>query len=256
MPAIVWWWAAVPSDAGANRAAQAALIFSGVSKVYGVGPGAVHALAGVDLTIARGEFVAVFGRSGSGKSTFLNLAGALDLPSSGSVTVFGAAPTDEMSRAEAARLRNRHVGFIFQQYNLFPRFTVAENVETPLVYAGVGAAERTRRVAEALALVGLGDLGARRPAGLSGGQQQRVAVARAIVTRPDMVLADEPTGALDDATGGAVLDHLQTINRTLGVSIVLVTHDRDIADRAGRVLTFRDGRLDGDDRRPDPERRS
>jgi ABC-type lipoprotein export system ATPase subunit len=160
-----------------------------------------------------------------------------------------------MSRADAARLRNRHVGFIFQQYNLFARFTVAENVETPLVYAGMGAALRARKVAEALALVGLDDLGARRPAELSGGQQQRVAVARAIVTGPDIVLADEPTGALDEATGGAVLDHLQSINRTLGVSIVLVTHDPGIADRAGRVLTFRNGRVDADERHPSGEGR-
>lgn len=239
----------------APAGADAALVFSGVGKVYGSGPGAVHALADVDLTIARGEFVAVYGRSGSGKSTFLNLAGALDLPSAGTVTIFGGPPTHAMSRADTARLRNRRVGFIFQQYNLFPRFTVAENVATPLIYAGVEPSRRARKVADALARVGLEGLHARRPSELSGGQQQRVAVARAIVTGPDMILADEPTGALDDATGQAVLDHLRTINETLAVSIVLVTHDPEIAERAGRVLTFRDGRLDGDVRRLGPDAR-
>lgn len=137
-------------------------MFSGVSKIYGHGPGAERALDDVDITIARGEFVAVYGRSGSGKSTLPNLAGALDLPSAGAVTLFGGPPTHWMSRADAAWLRNRHVGFIFQQYNLFARFTVAENVETPLVYAGMGAALRARKVTEALALVGLNDLRARR----------------------------------------------------------------------------------------------
>ncbi|KAA5803310.1 ABC transporter ATP-binding protein [Alkalicaulis satelles] len=252
MPATGSWSGAVaaePSSPGASHRQGAALVFSGVSKIYGQGASAVHALDNVDLTIARGEFVAIYGRSGSGKSTFLNLAGALDLPTAGAVTVFGAPPTHTLSRADAARLRNRQIGFIFQQYNLFARFTVAENVETPLVYAGLGAADRSRKVREALALVGLEELAARRPAELSGGQQQRVAVARAIVTGPDMVLADEPTGALDDDTGGAILDHLQSINRTLGVSVALVTHDPGIAERAGRVLTFRNGRLDGDERR-------
>lgn len=236
----------------AGEADAPALCLRQVSKVYGRGPGAVHALDRVELTIKRGEFVAVFGKSGSGKSTFLNLAGALDLPSQGTVSIFGSRPTSELTRAEAARLRNQHVGFIFQQYNLFARFTVAENIETPLIYAGVTAGERARRVADALALVGLDGLGARRPAELSGGQQQRVAVARAAVTRPALVLADEPTGALDDATGAAILDYLQTINKTLQVSVILVTHDRDIAVRAGRVLTFRDGRIESDDRATGP----
>ena len=213
-----------------------------VEKDYESGAGTVRALREVDLEIKQGEFVAVVGTSGSGKSTLMNILGCLDRPTRG---VYELAGFDVGARASDARaiLRNRLIGFIFQGFNLLPRTTALENVELPLVYRGVSARERRKLANEALDAVGLGDRVHHTPNQLSGGQQQRVAIARALVTRPPMLLADEPTGNLDTRTSLEVLALLQTLNRDRGITIVLVTHEHDIAACASRVVTFRDGRI-------------
>jgi putative ABC transport system ATP-binding protein len=213
-----------------------------VEKDYDSGAGTVRALREVDLEIKQGEFVAVVGTSGSGKSTLMNILGCLDRPTRG---VYELAGFDVGARASDARaiLRNRLIGFIFQGFNLLPRTTALENVELPLVYRGVSARERRKWANEALDAVGLGDRVHHTPNQLSGGQQQRVAIARALVTRPPMLLADEPTGNLDSRTSLEVLALLQTLNRERGITIVLVTHEHDIAACASRVVTFRDGRI-------------
>jgi putative ABC transport system ATP-binding protein len=215
-------------------------------KVYRMGDNEVRALAGVSVAIHAGEFVAVMGPSGSGKSTFMNIVGCLDTPSAGTYALDGE-DVGGLSPDALASIRNRKIGFVFQQFNLLPRTTAQANVELPLVYAGVPASERARRARERLAQVGLAGREHHHPAQLSGGQQQRVAIARALVNEPRLILADEPTGALDSTTSIEVMALLQALNRD-GITIVLVTHEHDIAAFAGRLLAFRDGALVSDAR--------
>ena len=212
-----------------------------LAKSYVLGGYAVQALRGVSVTIGAGEFVAVMGPSGSGKSTFMNLLGCLDTPSSGEYLLAGERVSGLDSDALAA-IRNRRIGFVFQSFNLLPRTSALENIELPLLYCGVPAEERRRRAAVRLAEVGLADRGHHHPSQLSGGQQQRVAIARALVNDPVLILADEPTGALDTLTSCEVMVLLQQLNAT-GMTVVLVTHEHDIAEFAKRVITFRDGRV-------------
>jgi putative ABC transport system ATP-binding protein len=218
-----------------------------LSKNYESGAGVVHALREVDLEIGQGEFVAIVGTSGSGKSTLMNILGCLDRPTGGAYELAGFDIGGRSSDARAI-LRNRLIGFIFQGFNLLPRTTALENVELPLVYRGVSARERRSKALEALAAVGLADRVHHTPNQLSGGQQQRVAIARALVTGPPMLLADEPTGNLDTRTSLEVLALLQRLNRERGITIILVTHEHDIAACASRVVTFRDGRVVSDTR--------
>ncbi|MBX3209761.1 MAG: ABC transporter ATP-binding protein [Labilithrix sp.] len=220
-----------------------------LSKDYESGAGVVRALREIDLEIQQGEFVAIVGTSGSGKSTLMNILGCLDRPTRGAYELAG---FDIGARSSDARaiLRNRLIGFIFQGFNLLPRTTALENVELPLVYRGAGARERRKQALEALAAVGLAERVHHTPNQLSGGQQQRVAIARALVTGPPMLLADEPTGNLDTRTSLEVLALLQRLNRERGITIVLVTHEHDIAACASRVVTFRDGRIVSDVREP------
>ncbi|MDP1687075.1 ABC transporter ATP-binding protein [Hydrogenophaga sp.] len=213
-----------------------------------MGGHAVHALAGVSLDIEAGEFVAIMGASGSGKSTLMNILGCLDLPDGGEYRLAGEA-VQTMSADALAAVRNRRIGFVFQQFNLLPRTSALENVELPMVYAGVATAERQQRAREALERVGLGDRTGHTPAELSGGQQQRVAIARALVNRPQLILADEPTGALDTHTSEDVMGLLAGLNAQ-GITVVLVTHEREIADWARRRLVFRDGHLHEDVTQP------
>ncbi len=215
-----------------------------VSKVYEAGQ-TVHALRSVNLEIAAGEFVAIMGPSGSGKSTLMNILGCLDTPSSGSYLLDGV-PVQTRDADALAALRNRRMGFVFQQFNLLPRTSALENVELPLLYAGVGQPERSRRALAALQRVGLAERGSHTPAQLSGGQQQRVAIARALVNEPALILADEPTGALDSETSAEVMQLLDALNRQ-GITVILVTHEADMAAWARRRLLFKDGRLVADE---------
>ena len=208
-------------------------------KIYRIGDNEIRALAGVSIDIEQGEFTAVMGPSGSGKSTFMNVLGCLDRATSGEYTLGGRRVT-ELAGDELAAVRNRNIGFVFQTFNLLARTAALENVELPLVYAGVAARERRQRALEMLARVGLAERAAHQPAQLSGGQQQRVAIARALVTRPLLILADEPTGALDSRTSAEIMGLLRELNRQ-GMTVVLVTHESDIARFARRVLYFRDG---------------
>lgn len=212
-----------------------------LSKYYYMGRNVVQALRGVSMEVARGDFLAVMGPSGSGKSTLMNLLGCLDRPTSG-VYLLDGVPVSQMSTNELADIRNQKIGFIFQGFNLLARMSALDNVELPLVYAGVPTDERRTRALQALSLVGLGSRADHRPAELSGGQQQRVAVARALVTRPALILADEPTGNLDSHTGLEVMMILQRLNAR-GITIVLVTHDSSIANYCQRQVRFRDGRI-------------
>jgi putative ABC transport system ATP-binding protein len=214
-------------------------------KVYRMGDTDVHALAGVSLDIAKGEFVAVMGPSGSGKSTFMNVVGCLDRPTSGQYQLEGRA-VSEMAGDQLALVRNRHIGFVFQHFNLLARTPAVENVELPLVYAGIAKKERAERAMRMLERVGLADRAHHHPAQLSGGQQQRVAIARALVTEPLLILADEPTGALDSRTSLEVMALFQELNRH-GMTVVLVTHEADVARFSRRILRFRDGRLVSDE---------
>ena len=220
------------------------IVLRDVSKVYAAGQ-TVHALRGVNLEIAAGEFVAIMGASGSGKSTLMNILGCLDTPSSGSYVLDGV-PVQGRDADALAALRNRRMGFVFQQFNLMPRTSALENVELPLLYAGVRQPERSRRALAALQRVGLGDRSSHNPAQLSGGQQQRVAIARALVNEPALILADEPTGALDSETSAEVMQLLDTLNRQ-GITVILVTHEADMAAWARRRLLFKDGRLVADE---------
>ena len=215
---------------------------SELHKTYALDGVDVHALRGIDLTVQAGEFVAIMGPSGSGKSTLMNILGCLDAPDRGRYILQGRDVT-ELDPDQLAELRNREIGFVFQNFNLLPRTSALENVETPLIYAGIGRAERRRRATEALQGMGLGDRLASQPSQLSGGQQQRVAIARALVTRPALVLADEPTGNLDTATSGDIMSTLGTLHRDAGVTVLLITHEHDIAAHAQRTLVVRDGQL-------------
>jgi putative ABC transport system ATP-binding protein len=214
---------------------------AGVRKVYRTGSLEVEALRGISLTIAQGEYVAVMGPSGSGKSTLMHILGCLDVPTSGMYWLAGE-DVGVMDEIELAEIRNRHVGFVFQQFNLLPSLSALRNVEMPLAYAGVSRDRRRQRATEALERVGLGDRVAHRPGELSGGQQQRVAVARALVTDPALLLADEPTGNLDSSASEEVLALFAELHRQ-GRTVVLITHEADIARRAGRVVRIRDGAL-------------
>ena len=215
-----------------------------LSKDYAMGGERIRALRKVTTTVQRGEIVAVMGPSGSGKSTFMNLLGCLDRPSAGSYKLDGAEVATLEPDAQA-KLRNSRIGFVFQSFNLLPRATALANVELPLIYAGVDRRTRHRRALAALAAVGLSQRTHHRPTELSGGQQQRVAIARALVNDPVLMLADEPTGALDSHTSLEIITLLQRLNRT-GLTVVLVTHEPDVAKFAGRVLAFRDGKLRSD----------
>ncbi len=213
----------------------------GVSKIYGSGNAEVRALDSLSLTVQRGDYLAVMGASGSGKSTAMNILGCLDRPTSGSYRLNGT-EVESLSDDQLADLRNRELGFVFQQFHLLPQLSALENVMLPMVYAGVPPRERRERAVAALERVGLGQRLANRPNQLSGGQQQRVAIARAIINRPALLLADEPTGALDSRTTEEVLAIFDDLHRS-GITLVLVTHEDDVAARADQVVHFRDGRV-------------
>lgn len=219
----------------------------GITKVYGHGQAAMHALRGVDIDIGEGDFVAVMGPSGSGKSTCLNILGCLDRPTAGSYQ-FKGLEVGKLSRDQRARLRRHYLGFVFQGYNLLDRTSALENVELPLIYRGTPAAERHARASNALAAVGLQGWEHHTPGELSGGQQQRVAIARAIVTEPDVLLADEPTGNLDTAHSREILALLTSFNREQEITIVMVTHEPDLAACANRTVQFIDGLIESDQR--------
>jgi putative ABC transport system ATP-binding protein len=210
-------------------------------KDYVVGDETVHALNGVSVTIERGEFVAIMGTSGSGKSTFMNMVGCLDVPTAGSLALDGV-DTRQLDSDALADIRNKKIGFVFQQFNLLNRTTALDNVAVPLIYAGVGMTERRARAAQKLGAMGLANRLDHTPAKLSGGQQQRVAIARALVTDPLMLLADEPTGALDTQTSEDIMAIFQSLNDD-GITVVIVTHEADIASYAARQIHFRDGRV-------------
>ena len=217
-----------------------------VYKIYPMGEENVHALDGVSLSIDQGEFVAIVGSSGSGKSTAMNIIGCLDVPTAGTYHL-GGVDVSTMDDDQQAEIRNKMLGFIFQQYNLIPKLTVLENVELPLLYAGVSGEERRERAIRSLERVGLADKRKNLPSQLSGGQQQRVSIARALAGSPSVILADEPTGALDSRTGREVLGFLKKLNRE-GDTVVLITHDNSIAVKADRIIRLQDGKIiyDGD----------
>jgi putative ABC transport system ATP-binding protein len=216
-----------------------AIEMSNITKSYEMGEQVVHALRGVDLAVKTGEYVAIMGPSGSGKSTLMNMIGVLDVPNSGTYLLDGD-DVSKLSSDDRARIRNKHIGFVFQQFNLLARTSALKQVSLPLMYAGVGRGERLQRAAEALTKVGLKDRIDHRPDELSGGQQQRVAIARALVTRPSIILADEPTGALDSQTGDEIMELFGELN-SQGMTIITVTHEAMVADRAHRTIWLRDG---------------
>jgi len=224
---------------------QAVIEFVGVEKLYGSGAATIRALAGIDFKVDQGEFVAVMGPSGSGKSTAMNILGCLDTPSAGKY-LFEGVDVGGLSRGQRALLRRYFFGFVFQGYNLLARTKAAENVELPLIYRGLAQAERRRLAYDALARVGLKGREHHTPAELSGGQQQRVAIARAIVTEPKVLLADEPTGNLDTATSREIMDLIQRLNRDRGITVIMVTHETDMAAYAERQIRFLDGRIEDD----------
>jgi putative ABC transport system ATP-binding protein len=223
----------------------------GIGKTYGSGETAFQALKGVDLAIGAGEFVAIMGPSGSGKSTAMNILGGLDQPSFGRY-LFRGVEVQSMSRDQRARLRRRYFGFVFQGFNLLARTSALENVELPLVYRGEPKAARHAAARQALDQVGLVPWAHHTPAELSGGQQQRVAIARAIVTQPQVLLADEPTGNLDSQRSHEIMELIQRLNRERGITVLMVTHEADIAAYAGRIVRFVDGRVESDHPNPHP----
>ena len=215
----------------------------GVHKYYVLDGVQVHALRGIDLTVSQGDFLAIMGPSGSGKSTLMNILGCLDIPDEGGYRLHGKDVT-HMDSDALATLRNREIGFVFQSFNLLPRTTAIENVETPLIYAGVNKKERRQRANDILHRMGLGDRLHHLPNQLSGGEQQRVAIARALITSPSLLLADEPTGNMDTSTSHEIMDILCQLNQEEGLTILLITHEAEIAARATRSLTLRDGQLE------------
>ena len=215
-----------------------------LTKTYDMGATAVHALSEVDLCVATGEYVAIMGPSGSGKSTLLNILGCLDVPTAGSYAL-GNVLVSEMADDDLARIRNQEIGFVFQTFNLLPRANALGNVELPLIYSGLPAHQRRERAASALDSVGLAERIDHRPNELSGGQKQRVAIARALVNDPAIILADEPTGALDSRTGDEIMDLFDQMH-TAGNTILLVTHEEHLARRSRRIVRFRDGRIESD----------
>ena len=215
-----------------------------LTKTYDMGATAVHALSEVDLCVATGEYVAIMGPSGSGKSTLLNILGCLDVPTSGSYAL-GNVLVSEMEDDDLARIRNQEIGFVFQTFNLLPRANALGNVELPLIYSGLPAHQRRERAAHVLASVGLADRIEHRPNELSGGQKQRVSIARALVNAPSIILADEPTGALDSRTGDEIMDLFDQVHAA-GNTILLVTHEEHLARRSHRIVRFRDGRIESD----------
>ena len=210
-----------------------------ITKTYQMGKQQVHALRGVDLQVSKGEFVAIMGPSGSGKSTLMNVIGCLDAPTSGSY-ILDDVDVSQMSDNQQARVRNKRIGFVFQQFNLLARTTALKQVSLPLMYAGMSRSERLKRAKDALASVGLADRMDHKPDELSGGQQQRVAIARALATQPSIILADEPTGALDTTTGEEILGLFKQMNAQ-GITIVVITHDPEVAAQAQRTIWIRDG---------------
>jgi putative ABC transport system ATP-binding protein len=235
------------SEAMSEQTSEALIELSGLWKTYDTGSVAVDALRGVDLIVERGDYVAIMGPSGSGKSTLMHILGCLDSPSKGSYKLAG----DEvahLSRGRLATIRNRFIGFVFQNFNLLPRATLARNVELPLLYGGLKREERRQRAMEMLEQVGLDDRSRHRPGQLSGGQRQRAAIARALVTSPDLLLADEPTGNLDQTTGNEVMDIFDALNG-IGQTVLLVTHDPNVAAHARRLVRIVDGQISSDERR-------
>jgi putative ABC transport system ATP-binding protein len=226
---------------------QSLIALQKVTKTYGIGGAAMQALRGIDLHIEAGDFVAVMGHSGSGKSTCLNILGCLDTPTSGSY-LFKGIEVGQLSRNQLARLRRHYLGFVFQGFNLLNRTSALENVELPLIYRGIPAAERHRQAKAALATVGLNGWEHHTPSELSGGQQQRVAIARAIVTQPQVLFADEPTGNLDTARSHEIMELLASLNYHQRITIVMVTHEADMATYAKRIIYFMDGRIESDQR--------
>ncbi len=217
-----------------------------VHKIYKMGDIEVHALRGISLTIKQGEYVAVMGVSGSGKSTMMNIIGCLDQPTRGAY-ILDDSDVSKLSKDERADIRNQKIGFVFQGFNLLSRTSAIENVEMPMLYAGIATTERRRRAQEALDAVGLTGRENNHPNQLSGGQQQRVAIARALVNHPTIILADEPTGALDSRTSVEVMEIFQRLNRERGITLLIVTHEHDIAEYARRVIVFRDGKIRSDE---------
>ena len=216
-----------------------------ITKSYEMGNQVVHALRGVNMHVAEGEYVAIMGPSGSGKSTLMNIIGCLDVPTAGTYMLDGIDVSD-MSDNDQARIRNQRIGFVFQQFNLLPRTSALKQVSLPLMYAGVPRSERNERARESLTIVGLGDRTHHKPDELSGGQQQRVAVARALAVNPNIILADEPTGALDTKTGEELMGIFDQLHED-GITIVMITHDREVAERARRIVTLRDGLIISDE---------
>src|SRR5579863_2226489 len=236
--------ATIPEESEVTKvpSTDAVIALDNVHKTYDLGEVQVHALRGVTLEIMRGEFVAIMGASGSGKSTLMNILGCLDRPTKGRYLLDGT-DVSKLSKVELAHIRNRKIGFVFQQFNLLSRTTALENVELPTLYAGIPPEERVARAKQSLERVGLADRAMHHPAQLSGGQQQRVAIARALVNHPSILLADEPTGNLDSRTSVEIMDILQRLNEDEGLTVVLVTHEMDIANYAQRALEFRDGKM-------------
>jgi putative ABC transport system ATP-binding protein len=234
--------AAAKPPAGSATENVPTIRLDGVHKTYDLGEIQVHALRGVSLEIHPREFVAVMGSSGSGKSTLMNIIGCLDKPTRGHYFLDGK-DVSGLTKTELAKIRSRKIGFVFQQFNLLSRTSALENVELPTIYAGVAIEERQRRAEEALRRVGLSDRAGHFPSQLSGGQQQRVAIARALVNNPSLLLADEPTGNLDSRTSIEIMDILQKLNDSEGLTVVIVTHEPDIAQYAKRALEFRDGKM-------------
>ncbi len=244
---------ALPSTGQRDETRRAVIRVDDVHKYYELGETRVHALRGVSVEIAGGEFVAIMGASGSGKSTFMNILGCLDVPTTGRYFLEGT-DVSMLDKQQLAAIRNQKIGFVFQGFNLLARTTALENAELPAIYARVSKLERERRAREALEMVGLGDRTHHFPSQMSGGQQQRVAIARALVNRPSILLADEPTGNLDSRTSVEIMDIFQKLNDERGITIVLVTHEHDIAQFARRTIIFRDGKIRKDEAVPNRPR--